>query len=56
MKGLYVGVPVILGAGGAERVIEIDLNGVERAMLMKSVESVKGLVDSCMKINPQLGS
>ncbi len=56
VKGLYVGVPVILGAGGAERVIEIDLNGVERAMLMKSVESVKGLVDSCMKINPQLGS
>ena len=56
VKGLYVGVPVIVGAGGAERVIEIDLNGVERAMLMKSVESVKGLVDSCMKINPQLGS
>ncbi len=56
VKGLYVGVPVIIGSGGAERVIEIDLNGVERAMLMKSVESVKGLVDSCMKINPQLGA
>ena len=56
VKGLYVGVPVIVGAGGAERVIEIDLNGVERAMLMKSVESVKGLVDACMQINPQLGA
>jgi malate dehydrogenase len=56
VKGLYVGVPVIIGQGGAERVIEIDLNGAERAMLMKSVESVKGLVDACMKINPQLGT
>ncbi len=55
VKGLYVGVPCIIGAGGAERVVEIDLNGSERAMLMKSVESVKGLVDSCNRINPNLG-
>src|SRR3972149_1064531 len=45
VKGLYVGVPVILGAGGAERVVEIDLNSAERNMFIKSVESVKGLVD-----------
>ena len=56
VKGLYVGVPSIIGAGGVERVIEIDLNSAERAMLMKSIESVKSLVDACVKINPQLGA
>jgi malate dehydrogenase len=56
VKGLYVGVPVIIGSGGTERVVEIDLNSAERSMLMKSIESVKGLVDACIKINPQLGS
>jgi malate dehydrogenase len=56
VKGLYVGVPTIIGEGGVERVVEIDLNSAERAMLMKSIESVKGLVDACIKINPQLGA
>jgi malate dehydrogenase len=56
VKGLYVGVPVVLGAGGVERVVEIDLNSAERAMFMKSVESVKGLVDACMQVAPQLGA
>ena len=56
VKGLYVGVPVIIGAGGVERVIEIDLNGAERSMLMKSVESVKAIVDSCVAINPALSA
>ena len=56
VKGLYIGVPTIIGAGGTERVVEIDLNSAERAMLMKSIESVKGLVDACVKINPQLGA
>ena len=56
VKGLYLGVPAIIGAGGAERVVEIDLNGAERKMFIKSVESVKGLVDTCIKIAPQLGA
>jgi malate dehydrogenase len=56
VKGLYIGVPTIIGSGGTERVVEIDLNSAERAMLMKSIESVKGLVDACVKINPQLGA
>lgn len=55
VKGLYVGVPCVIGANGAERVVEIDLNGSERAMLMKSVESVKSLVNSCNRIAPNLG-
>ena len=56
VKGLYVGVPAIIGEGGAERVVEIDLNAAERNMFIKSVESVKGLVEACTKIAPQLGA
>ncbi len=41
LKGLFVGVPAVIGAGGVERVIELDLNDEEKAMLAKSVESVK---------------
>ncbi len=55
VKGLYIGVPAIIGADGAERVVEIDLNSPERNMLMKSVDSVKGLVEACQKIAPGLG-
>jgi malate dehydrogenase len=56
VKGLYVGVPTIIGSGGAERVVEIDLNSAERAMFMKSIESVKSLVDACVSVAPQLGA
>jgi len=56
VKGLYVGVPVVIGANGVERIVEIDLNSAERAMFMKSVDSVKTLVDACNKIAPQLGA
>ena len=38
VRDLYVGVPVVIGAKGVERVVEIDLNGAERAMFDKSVE------------------
>jgi malate dehydrogenase len=41
IKGLFVGVPVVIGAGGVERILELDLNDEEKAMLAKSVESVK---------------
>ena len=43
LDGIYVGVPVILGAGGVERIVEIDLNEEERAMFQHSVEAVKSL-------------
>ncbi|MCU0958818.1 MAG: malate dehydrogenase [Pirellulaceae bacterium] len=42
--GYYVGVPVILGASGVERIIELDLTAEERADFQKSVEAVKSLV------------
>jgi malate dehydrogenase len=44
VKGIYVGVPVLLGAGGVEKIIEIELNAQERTMFDHSVNSVKELV------------
>jgi malate dehydrogenase len=56
VKGMYVGVPVVVGASGIEKIVEIDLNAAERAMFQKSVESVKGLIEACTKIAPHLGA
>ena len=50
VKGLYVGVPVIIGANGVEKVVEIDLNKAERAMFDKSVAAVRGLIDVVRKL------
>jgi malate dehydrogenase len=55
VRGLYVGVPVVIGAKGVERVIEIELNSAERDMLDKSVTAVETLVAICKKIAPDLG-
>jgi len=54
VKDLYVGVPVVLGAKGVERIVEIELNGAERTMFDKSAEAVRGLVDACTNIAPDL--
>jgi malate dehydrogenase len=54
VKGMYVGVPAVIGANGVEKVVEIELNGDERAMFTRSVDAVKGLIDACKKIAPQL--
>jgi malate dehydrogenase len=56
VKNLYVGVPVVIGSKGVERIVEIQLNGAERAMFEKSVESVSSLVEACMRIAPNLGT
>ncbi|MBV9862053.1 MAG: malate dehydrogenase [Alphaproteobacteria bacterium] len=45
VDGLYVGVPVVIGAGGVERVVEIALDGEEKAAFDKSVDAVRGLVE-----------
>ena len=50
VKGLYVGVPVVIGAGGVERVVELQLNAAERKMFDKSVGAVRGLVDACKSL------
>jgi malate dehydrogenase len=45
VKDLYVGVPVVIGAGGVERVVEIKLDAAEKTMLDKSIGAVKTLCD-----------
>ncbi len=54
LDGMYVGVPVILGAGGVERLVEIQMDEAEQAMFQKSVDAVKGLVAACKVIDPSL--
>jgi malate dehydrogenase len=54
IKDLYVGVPVVIGAKGVERIVEIELNGSERSMFEKSAAAVQSLVDACKKIAPNL--
>ncbi len=55
LKGMYVGVPTVIGAGGIERIADIKLNGQEQAMFDRSVEAVKGLVAACKGIDSTLG-
>jgi malate dehydrogenase len=52
VKDMYVGVPVVIGAGGVERIVEIALDDAEKAMFAKSVASVQTLVEACKTINP----
>ena len=50
IDGLYVGVPVVIGAGGVERVVEIALNPEEKAAFDKSCDAVRGLIDASKKL------
>ena len=54
VSGMYVGVPVLIGAGGVERIVEIEFDETETDMFNKSVAAVTALVDACKKINPAL--
>jgi malate dehydrogenase len=54
VKDMYVGVPTVIGAGGIERIIEVDLNGPEKAAFDKSVAAVAGLCEACIAIAPAL--
>ncbi len=49
VKGLYIGVPVIIGSGGIEKIIEIKLNPDEQTMFDKSVDAVRGLMQTIEK-------
>jgi malate dehydrogenase len=51
VKGLYVGVPVVIGAKGVERIIEIEMNASENKEFNASVESVRGLVNVVKKMS-----
>ncbi len=48
----YVGVPVIIGKNGVEKIIEVNLDAAEKEMFAKSVKSVQTLIDACKTINP----
>ena len=50
VKDLYVGVPVVIGAGGVERVVEIELNQAERAAFAKSCNAVRELIEAAKKL------
>ncbi|MFN9162795.1 MAG: malate dehydrogenase [Alphaproteobacteria bacterium] len=54
LKDIYVGVPCVIGAGGVEKVISLNLLPDEQAMLTKSVDAVRGLIDACKKLEPKL--
>ena len=49
-KNIYLGVPVIIGEKGIERVVEIRLTASEKSQLKKSAKSVEGLIAKCQKI------
>jgi malate dehydrogenase len=49
VKGLYIGVPVVIGAKGVEKIVEIQLNKEEQAMFDKSVAAVKELCEAVAK-------
>ncbi len=55
VKDMYVGVPVVIGAKGVERIVEISMNKTEKKAFDNSVRSVKELVAACKKLDPSLG-
>ncbi|MEO0398488.1 MAG: malate dehydrogenase [Pseudomonadota bacterium] len=55
LNDLYVGVPVVIGAEGVERVVEVNFTDAEKQMFDHSVASVRELMESCVKLEPSLG-
>ena len=53
-KDIYAGVPVIIGSGGVEKIIEINLSQEEKNNFDKSIDSVKDLFAAAKKIDPTL--
>ena len=53
-KDIYAGVPVIIGSGGVEKIIELQLSSEERENFEKSVNSVRDLFNAAKKIDPSL--
>jgi hypothetical protein len=51
MSDIYLGVPVVLGKNGIEKIIELQLTEAERALLVDSAEAVKGVMDVLDNMN-----
>ncbi len=54
VKDIYVGVPLVIGARGVERIVEIKLSAEERKQFLASAKEVRALISACKKINPKL--
>lgn len=54
LNDIYVGVPIVIGENGCEKVVEIEFDAKEKEMFQNSVDAVKGLVEACKKIEPSL--
>ncbi len=54
VDGIYVGVPVLIGENGVEKIVEISLNDDEKAGFDKSVAAVRGLIEAVRAIDPSL--
>ncbi|MEP4198974.1 MAG: malate dehydrogenase [Aliishimia sp.] len=54
LDGFYVGVPTVIGAGGVEKIVEINMDKDEQAMFDSSINAVKGLVEACKGIDSAL--
>ncbi|MEK7244566.1 MAG: malate dehydrogenase, partial [Pseudomonadota bacterium] len=56
IKGLYVGVPVVIGARGVEKIVEIQLDAGEKALFQKSADAVRGLIAVTDKLLKEAGA
>jgi malate dehydrogenase len=54
VSDLFIGVPVVIGANGVEKVLEVEFSADEKAMFEKSVGSVKGLIEACKGVDGSL--
>ncbi|MEO9491792.1 MAG: malate dehydrogenase [Marinomonas sp.] len=54
VDGLYVGVPIVIGAGGVERIVEIELNDAAKAGFKVSVDAVEELLEACKALDSSL--
>lgn len=50
MKNIFIGVPVVIGKNGVEKVIEIDLNEMEKQMFEKSADNVRAIMEMVNKV------
>ena len=53
LNGIYVGVPVVIGANGVEKIVEIELDADEKAAFAKSVDAVKVLLEKSKELMPK---
>ena len=50
MDGIYIGVPVVIGRNGVEKIIEVAFTAAEKAAFDKSCDAVKGLIEDFKKL------